>query len=163
MVYKTPKGFTLIELLLAFTIIAIIAGVVFITASPEFYLNLGKDNKRLSDVSKLETIINEYRIDNGEFPGTANVTYFSDTLPAGQIGPLEDTVTGWILADLETYSSTLPVDPENSTTYRYIYRHNGTQYEINAVLEFNTDKMLNTSDGGNSDNAYEIGTNLTIL
>ena len=94
--------------------------------------------------------------------------------------------TGWIPVNFDTLIggspiSNLPIDPVNTIgsgdlvtaiststlTYRYACSITPLAYEINAVFESSTyttgsDNKL-TKDGGNSDNYYEVGTNLKIL
>lgn len=92
--------------------------------------------------------------------------------------------TGWLPVNFDSLTggspiSNLPLDPVNAlgvgegvnvstSTLAYRYACNSTTltYEIDAVLESdtytNSDNKM-TKDGGNSDNYYEMGTNLKIL
>lgn len=109
--------------------------------------------------------------------------------PALQASAANYTLTdgnGWIPVNLDSLIggspiSNLPVDPINSIispdtvssiststlAYRYVCSQSPLAYELDAVLESDTyskgsdNKM--TKDGGNSDNYYEVGTNLKIL
>ena len=81
--------------------------------------------------------------------------------------------SGWVPVDFGAAAlggapfANLPIDPSNSTTNFYAYScDNGTAktFELNANLESSkyttgtTNKEVNTFDGGNNDNFYEIGT-----
>lgn len=165
MVSKTRKndftnGFTLIEILVSVVVFALLVLAV-LQINPIEAQRRARDNKRLSDITTLERAILEYKIDNGELPGTQDVTWTSNNLPDGFSGPFEDAESGWIDGDLSVYLSKLPADPVNDNEFRYYYRHNGFSYELNANLEFQTD--LEGSDGGNDPFLYELGDDLTVL
>lgn len=79
--------------------------------------------------------------------------------------------TGWVPVDFTGIPggspvTTLPIDPTNNTTYFYSYACNNTAktFELNANMESTRyanggtdDKEINTKDGGNNDNIYEVG------
>ena len=75
---------------------------------------------------------------------------------------VDNAANGWITADFSGYTSRLPIDPVNVDPQRYYYIHNGSGYELNAVLEV-LEFDLNTSDGGDDDARYELGNNLTLI
>jgi len=85
---------------------------------------------------------------------------------------------GWIPIDFTDMAggaplSHLPVDPVNTvaSSYLYSYAANGTDFEINTVMEStyyanaadNGKNCVMEKDGGNSDSKYEVGTKLTII
>ena len=51
---------------------------------------------------------------------------------------------------------------KNGKKYKYVFCSDGRDYEINVALESDLEAMKNTNDNGNNDNAYEIGTKLTL-
>jgi len=82
--------------------------------------------------------------------------------------------TGWIPVNLNAISSgapiaTLPVDPiTNSTNTTYVYAASSTVFKLAAHMESlkystNGSGDVETGDGGNTVNAYEQGTALTVL
>lgn len=154
-------GTTLIELVTALGIVVVLIVAVLIIINPTEIQQRGRDEKRFSDIASLDRAINEYKLDNAAFPDAENITRYSDTLPIGNSGPVENSSDGWIDIDLTQYLVRLPTDPLNDTTYRYSYRHDQFSYELNAVLEFETSFM--TDDGGDDVNFYELGNDLTIL
>lgn len=76
--------------------------------------------------------------------------------------------SGWVpivMTDLasvgvQTPITKLPADPVNNTTYNYQYacnQFNVKYFELNANLESNKYVSKETTDGGNSNNFYEVG------
>jgi prepilin-type N-terminal cleavage/methylation domain-containing protein len=80
--------------------------------------------------------------------------------------------TGWIPLNLSAISSgapigSLPVDPTNSGGFMYVYAATSTSYKLAAKTEsakysFNGPNDIESTDGGNSSNTYEQGTNLSL-
>ena len=78
---------------------------------------------------------------------------------------------GWVPVDFTGIPggspvTTLPIDPSNDATYFYSYACNNTAktFELGANMESTRyanggtdDKEINTKDGGNNDNVYEVG------
>jgi type II secretory pathway pseudopilin PulG len=165
MVSKTPKnqpkGFTVLEILITITVVMIVLGASIVLFNPAIRFAKARDEKRLSDISLLERVINEYRIDNGFYPDEADALRVSTSLPPDNIGPLQSTTSGWIKEDLSEYNAKLPTDPTNDATYFYSYQHNGYAYEINANFEQLIEFAQN--DGGDDPAVYEVGDDLTII
>lgn len=165
MVLKTrskpfQKGFTIVELTAATAVIMVLLSVVLLAINVPEKQNKAKDVKRISDLSFLDSAINQYRMDNQGYPDTTSVLRTSTLLPAGN-AQLQSSSSGWIGQDMSKYLSRLPTDPVNDATYYYSYIQNGSGYELDAKLEFLTDQMQN--DGGNDPNMYEIGNNLLLI
>jgi len=160
---NNTKGFTVFELIIGIAIITILVTFLTLLIRPQFLYAQTRDKKRISDISTLERIVVESKVDSQTYPGTPNTTYYSNILPSGSLGPLSKISQGWLgnSSGLTVYNSKLPLDPLNNSTYRYVYRHNGASYEINAVLEAETSLM--GSDGGDDVNVYELGNDLTLL
>ena len=158
---KESKGFTLVELAIVIAI-AIVLLVTFLVTNSIDNVSKARDNKRLGDLILLDQSINSYLLDKNSYPDDVSVLRTSISLPAGQIGPLENVLTGWIKAtELGSYMARLPTDPLNNATYYYSYKHTVTGYELNVRLEFYTDKSQ--GDSGNDDALYETGNDLTII
>jgi len=158
--YSKQKGVTLTELLIAITLITMLATGSMILLDPVEKRAKARDNRRLNDISTLDRVINEYLIDNGDYPDLFMVLRDSTTLPGGGIS-VDNSSAGWIDADLSVYTSHLPIDPVNDVTYRYYYYREVTSYELNAVMEILTDEA--TNDGGDDPARYEIGNDLTLI
>lgn len=62
------------------------------------------------------------------------------------------------------YLISLPSDPTNTSPYIFEYKVNDslTDYELNIVLESDSDDA-DENDGGNENDIYEVGTDLNII
>lgn len=151
---------TMVELIVVMTIVLIFMAVVLLSIDlPEKHAR-ARDVKRISDLSLLDSAINQYRMDNKIYPDTESILRTSTVLPSGS-GQLQSSSSGWIKQDMSKYLSRMPTDPVNDATYHYCYIHNSSGYELDAKLENQTDQMQN--DGGNDPNMYEMGNILTLI
>jgi len=160
---KKTRAFTQVELLIVIAIMTLLITTIYVILHPHLLKRRARDNKRLSDLSTIERVINEYYIDTGSYPDFVNTTRISTALPTDCTGPIDNSAGGWICENLAVYTSRMPVDPINDATYHYTYRHDGSVYEINAVFEYYFNYSDNTYDNGDDDNVYEIGSDLTLL
>lgn len=109
--------------------------------------------------------------------GGTPVKYFQAALAGGtsHAGVFAVDGTGWVavaLDDIENGSpiATLPRDPINDNDYQYQYSCGGTDnlfYELDAKMESTKYKNggsgdKESTDGGDTSGAYEIGTMLTL-
>lgn len=168
---RDQKGFTLVELLVVIAIIAILAAVIVLIVNPLELTRRSRDAARLTDMSNLQQAIN-VAVQDATNSGTS-------VLCDGAAGPCTDTSndtaattrqsngTGWVKVNLSSAKSvsvpTLPVDPVNDSTYHYTYYSNGTAWEIDSVLESAQQSPKMATDGGNNNNVYEVGSDLTLL
>lgn len=174
-VRKEGEGFTLVELLVVIAIIAILAAVVVLIINPLELTRRGRDATRLSDLANLQNAIN-VAVQEATSSGATN-TILCNGGAAPCSGNSNDPGsntrkadgTGWVKVNLSAQKSvsvpTLPADPVNDATYHYSYAtsSNGSAWEIDAVLESDQQKGKMTTDGGNNDNVYEVGSDLTII
>ncbi len=158
--YSKQKGITIVELLIAISLIAILATSSVLLLDPGEKRARARDNRRLSDLSTLDRVVNEFLLDFGDYPDLYMILRDSTTLPGGGIS-VDNSSAGWIDADLSVYTSHLPIDPINDATYMYYYYRETTSYELNAVMETLTDEAAN--DGGDDPARYEIGNDLTLI
>lgn len=154
-------GFTILELVVVFSCLALLSLIVLLIINPVKEKRKARDEVRLSDAVTLSRGIEEYILDNKVPPDSSGTLRVSNVLPAGSSGPLSNNNGGWIAANLTGFLVRLPIDPTNSGVYVYKYERSGSAYEISMVLEYYTSYMV--SDGGNTNNAYEIGSSLTII
>ena len=168
----TPKslvrGFTLIELLIVIAIIAILAVIIIIAINPGKMLAKSRDSQRFSDVTSIATATNLYLADGKDFTGL--VGPYLSTDGANDNARKKNDGTGWIPINFTTVSSgaplsSVPIDPVNNATYHYTFGVSvaNKTYEISCVFENSDNTSKHGSDGGNNANAYEVGTDLTIL
>lgn len=150
----------MVELLTALAIIMILISASTIIINPEEKKKRARDNKRLTDISTIDRAVNEFLLDNGDYPDAADTLRESTTLPSGS-SALDNAAGGWIAADLSDYTSRLPVDPINDASYFYSYYHTASGYELNVILEYLTEVMQ--EDGGDDPARFEQGNNLTLI
>lgn len=181
------KGFTLVELLIVIAIVAVLATAVTLVLNPAELLKQARDSNRIGDVESIHSAIGLYlsSVSSTTWPGTAASTTCTSAgsapYPFGGSCPIASSNravdgTGWVpvrFSDIPggTPLAILPLDPINNTTYFYAFRSSSTGiYELNAKLEsakYATagsadNKMANSSDGGNNDSWYEVGTSLSL-
>lgn len=162
------SGFTLVELLVVIAIISILAAVVVLIINPLELTRRGRDAARLTDLANLQQAIN---VAVQEATSSAAAILCKDTTTpcngSSSTGTRSASGTGWVKVDLSSQQSvsvpTLPIDPTNSTTYHYTYCSDGTGWEINTVLESTKESGKMTTDGGNEDTKYEVGSKLGLI
>ncbi len=163
---RKQKGFTLVELLVVIAIVAILAGALLIAINPQSMIQKSRDSKRLSDIDSLVKAINLALSDSeitlvatGECADCTSDTGDRDLDGAGWVKYTVPTgKTG-----LSKFIPTLPIDPLNTAPNIYRFGSTLTDFEVNVVLEHTDNQAKMTTDGGNNDGAYEMGTSLTIL
>lgn len=131
-----------------------------------------RDIKRLQDLSLLQNAINvsvqestvDFEKNNIWCKGSgSSSSCFGSSLTNDKHANGE----GWIKMDLTAQKrvpiNELPIDPINDNSFHYAYCAGNDLWEINTVLESPkyAEKMKN--DGGDDDNKYEVGANLTIF
>lgn len=62
------KGFTLLEILLVIAAIGVLAAIVIVAINPNRQLSQVRDTERQSDVNALSKAMEQYLIDQGEYP-----------------------------------------------------------------------------------------------
>lgn len=164
------SGFTLVELLVVIAIIAILAAVVVLIINPLELTRRGRDAARLTDLTNLQSAIN-VAVQEATGSGAVGVLCkASGTYPcsgSSNAGTRASDGTGWVKTDLSSQKSvsvpTLPVDPVNDTAYHYTYCAASDAWEIDSGLESDQQKVKLTSDGGNDNDRYEVGSKLTLI
>ncbi len=68
--FQSPRGFTIVEILIVMTIILILAGLII--GSFSFVKTRQQKNQAEIQIKLLEKAIEDYKLDNGEYPGDAN-------------------------------------------------------------------------------------------
>lgn len=120
-IFKNQKGFTLLEILLVVAAIAILAGIVILAINPNKQLGDTRNAQRRADVSTILNAVYQYAIDNnGTIPATITTTPTAICKTGGTCTGLVDLS---VLTTAEKYLTSIPYDPNSSTT-------NSTNYII---------------------------------
>jgi type II secretion system protein G len=114
---KMKKGFTLLEILLVIAAIGVLAAIVIVAINPNRQLSQVRDTERQSDVNALSKAMEQYLIDQGEYP--AGIT--------NEYQPVCNYVVTSACVDLSgglvsTYLADVPEDPDPNNPY-YIAIH----------------------------------------
>lgn len=142
---QCSRGFTLIELLIVIVIIGILTTLLatnFIGARQR-----ARDAKRKSELLQIQSALELYRADAGNYPTTDQ---FPSCGSAG--GPLQGPSGG------ATYMQLIPCD--SLTNRSYTYESDGSTYSIYACLENVSDSDLASQgvvDGVSGDLCPETG------
>ncbi len=154
-------GLTLVELLVVLAVLSVLLSVSVAAINPPAIFARVRDVRRITDIAILREAVEEYFVANEALPDQVGVIRQSDTLPAGSSGPLTRSCCGWLQASFDGYLTKLFIDPVNGGDLVYRYRREASTFELDAKLEYYSEKMAN--DGGSSEGRYELGSDLTIL
>ena len=103
------KGFTLIELLVVISIIGVLSTVVLGSLSDA--RAAARDARRLQDIRSIQTALEVYYLENGEYPSTISIA--GGTTNSPNIHWANSAYESW--ENLETIMGvTLPRDPSNT-------------------------------------------------
>lgn len=117
-------GFTLIELLIAISIIAILATIGFVAYTS--VLKSGRDSKRQSDLRSIQSALEQYHNDQGNYPALLssplkspdNTKTYLNQLPQDPLGSAYGytliSLSYCLYAKLENSNSGLGACPANS-------------------------------------------------
>lgn len=168
---QSRSGFTLVELLIVIAIIAILAVIVTVVINPIEIMRQGRDSDRMASIASLQQAINitaQEATDSGE-----EILCYNTAAPCSG-NSVDNTRAadggGWVKVNLTGQKTvtmpTLPTDPTNNGNLKYDYYSDGTNWEINAVLEsekFKDTQLKMANDGGNNPDRYEVGSSLILM
>lgn len=177
------KGFTLIELLIVIAILAILSTVVVLVLNPAELLKQARDSSRISALDSLRSA-------SALYLATQNTALTTATLRCASGAPSTNACTGGVSSTATTVAgsgwvninftlipggsplSVLPVDPlgvtSNSNWFSYGASNASSTFEFNANMESARFKNtgpddVESKDGGNADDCYEVGTAQGLL
>lgn len=136
-----PSAFTMIELLIVIAIIAILAGLILNTAG--HIQKEGARNRAKTEIAALETALERYKADNGDYPmgtnraGNTNFNLLTNLMPTNSGSKVYFEITKGM-----TNSSGYLSDPFG-TTYGYTYP--GTNSGSNFFDLWSTAGSTNTN------------------
>lgn len=164
------NGFTLLELVVVIAVIGILATITIAFIDPLGLQKKARDSVRLRDLNTLKSSI-VLVLQNGG-------TFLDKCQPVSPCSSLSmenaSDGSGWVGLDLSKYLTVLPRDPMHtsgsfvdasgvSVNSEYQFAQTGGDFEIRAHLESPSNVALYTSDGGNNNGYYEVGTKLDIF
>jgi len=140
---EKTSGFTLVELLVVIAIIGVLMGVVVAVLNPATFFERGRDSRRLSDLATIQTALEQYYAQQGEYPSVGYLIFGSIF-----VDPDDATLI---------YLKSVPNDPSGAPA-AYDYCTDGTppsDYEVCADMEDDAnlpDDCITTSSYGCSGN-----------
>lgn len=132
---KDEQGFTLVELMVVIVILGILATIVAINVIP--FGDRARTTRAQSDISTIETALQTYNLQNGQYPTTQQGLQALVAAPEGA-DPAKYQRGGYI--------KKLPVDPWNRP---YLYASPGTHGETD-IWTLGADNKEG-GEGGNAD------------
>jgi prepilin-type N-terminal cleavage/methylation domain-containing protein len=127
---KSKRGFTLIELLVVVAILSILLVIVLVAINPARQTRDARNTKRRADVLTMLNAVNQYFVDNGDFPsGTPAARAPAVAISAAGAG------LAFCNAVVPTYVAQLPVDPDGSTDATDCTAGFDTQYTISRSAD----------------------------
>lgn len=100
---NSSLAFTLIEILIVVAIIGVLSAGFIILIDPQRHLQKARDSQRKSDLRQIQSAIEVYRADCGEYPSS----------------PLGSSLTASCNGPSVTYMQIVPRDPKTNRAYYY--------------------------------------------
>jgi len=122
---KNESGFSLTELLLAMSIISLTAGLS--SAKMNDILPSARDAQRLGNIHQVQTALNLYYADKGQYPLVAE-----KDLSKNNWQEMEKALE---LSDPKPYMPDVPKDPLDNDLYNFKYYSDGQTFKISFETE----------------------------
>lgn len=147
MIFKTrlkttvSRGMTMVELLVVITLIGLLAGTLLVIIDPRRQGGKARDAQRKSHLRQIQSALEMYRSDNGQYPAAGSALTCGAALSGGG----------------NTYLPRIPCDPLGSSAYNsgnYVYLEGGNTYALAACLENDTDNDIGNMTPADFATAY---------
>lgn len=128
---KTSRAFTLMEIIIALAIIAILTGAIIVAINPGRQMAQSRNVQRDSDLHALQYAIQQYYLENREYPAELNGT-LQDICREGMVDDSCIDLTKYLVPN---YISALPHDPQataSSTIYQIAINPTSGTIELTA-------------------------------
>jgi prepilin-type N-terminal cleavage/methylation domain-containing protein len=176
------RGFTLIELLIVIGILGIIIVATLLVINPAEAQRKARDASRMKDIATVQTILTSY-LEDGNTPAAEScLIAVAGCTTAGLTGKSQSCDSNWLGIDVCEYSQLVPLDPSNDSTRTCVFggtpenptlsdncsmiyrvKISGSSFEVNVRQEAKANFSNVLTDGGNSTQWAEVGTNRTLL
>ena len=108
---RSSTGFTLIELLIVIAVIGVLVSSLVFVINPRGQLARSRDVQRRADLKSLQTALEQYHNDHGEYPKTAGVVGCPSNW-CGETAGYGNHRTDYIPGLVPSYIRKLPNDPK---------------------------------------------------
>ncbi len=125
------KGFTLVELIVVITILVILWTIWLI--SLQWFSKDARDWKRVSELNNIRKSLELYKIKNMSYPMPDNG---EDMVYSWSLLWTQWVIWSWVIKQLSKNIVKKPLDPLLWTEYIYSITHNGLEYEILWLYEW---------------------------
>lgn len=131
----------MVEILIVVTLIGILIAGTIVVLNPSQQLKRSRDGQRKSDLKLIQSALEQYKSDNGYYPG------FVAGQPVKSLGAAKNVI---INTTSTNYLNTTPVGPtgaSDATCSDYVYsvEANGSNYTLFTTLENATDSDATTA------------------
>lgn len=158
---KKSKGFTLVELLIAIAVVGILATVLIVAVNPAKQLQKSRDTGRKAALKTLQTALEQYYQDNGNYPVSATNPCVS-SYTTGCWMTTNSTPSNNLLGPYAaSYIKAMPSDPSQNGSncangggshriLAYSSPAGGASYIISARLENLSDPQVTSLPSGST-------------
>jgi len=134
-VWAKQKGFTIVELLIVIVVIAILAAITIVSYNG--VQSRAKDSSRDSGAKTIRTVLELYKADNGGYPNACGGV---------NIGCNVTNLASFLVP---AYTSSLPNDPDTSTSFLYVLATGNQGYGLRVNYQTKAQCQYQVGSGTN--------------